>query len=216
MTSFAEMTDRADVRIAHRSSMYLAASLYHDGISSPARIRNMSASGALVEAAVVPGSSSTVCLRRGSLVVDATVAWSEEGRCGLQFAGSIEMQQWLASPSNTEQLRVDEAARLIKAGVVPRPDCKGGSTGGHHYDTTIADDLSRTAALLEALGDALASDPATVLRHAGPLQSLDVAVQSLTALAEMIVQGGSDPSTVSKLHHLRRSAAQALHCVRSA
>lgn len=217
MTSNAEITDRADTRGTHRASMYLAACLYSDTTSSPVRIRNMSVSGALVQAAVVPRPSSAVRLIRGSLVVDATVAWSDEGRCGLQFSGSVDVQQWLASPTNTEQQRVDEAVRLIKAGAVPFPVASlPRCTSGDHPATQIAEDLFRTSALLQALGDALACDYETVVRHAGPLQNLDIATQTLTALAKAVINGSSDPAIVSKLDHLRRSAAQALDASRSA
>lgn len=210
-TSNLEVTGRAEARVAHRASMYLAASLCSDGSSSPARIRNLSAAGALVETAIVPSPSSQVRLVRGHLAVGGAIAWSDAGRCGVQFSDLVEVQQWLAPPANREQLRVDETVRLIKAGAIPLP---GAGAATHEIEndpaSQIADDLARTSGLLEALGDELACDPESVVRNAGPLQNLDIAMQMLAALAQAVMSGGSDPAIVAKLGHLRRSAIQAL------
>ena len=212
MRSDLEVTGRAEARLAHRSSMYLAASLCSGGSSVPARIRNLSAAGALVEAAVVPSPSSQVRLIRGRLVVGGAIAWSDAGRCGVQFSDLVKVQEWLSSPANTEQLRVDETVRLIKAGTIPDPVTVAATREvGDVAAAQIADDLARTSALLEALDDALARDPEAVVRNAVPLQNLDIAAQTLAALAQAVMSGGSDPAIIAKLGHLRRSAIQAVN-----
>lgn len=170
----------------------------------------MSVSGALVEGAAVPGVSSEVRLLRGSLAVNATVAWYDEKRCGLQFSESVDVQQWLACPTNVEQRRVDEAVRLIKAGAIPLPDAVENRLGRDHLTKQIADDLLRTSLLLETLGNSLASDAATVQQYARELQNLDIAGQTLAALSKAVINGPTDEAMVSKLDHLRKSAAQAL------
>jgi hypothetical protein len=201
-------------RSASRSSLYLAATLYCDASSLPVKIRNISPAGALVEAAAIPSAGSLVQLVRGGLIVHGLIAWSSEGRCGLKFSGTIDVQQWRAVPGNREQQRVDDVVRLVKAGAVPLPvpllaeaGQAGDPTGG------VSADLRRAADLLDRLAEALAGDAEIVRRHAATLQNLDIALQVIAAV-EAIVTGQSDPVIDStKLSGLRRSADQALQAV---
>jgi len=209
VTSISIQSRDADARGAPRESLYVAATLYRDGSPAPVKIRNMSASGALVEGAVLPSVGTLVQLIRGELIVHALVAWSAERRCGLKFSGSVDARQWRASPINSEQERVDEIVRLVKAGAVPLPvpplaqfDSEPGPQ--------LSGDLRRASELLDELGAALASDPDVVTRHADKLQNLDIAMQVIAAV-ETIVAGRSDlNSDGPKLLALRRSADQAL------
>ena len=145
----------ADARAGARSSLYLGAALYCDGSSTPARIRNMSAEGALVEAAVLPEIGALVQLVRGTLIVHGLVIWCAEGRCGLKFSGAVVVQQWRTAPANAEQHRVDEVVSLVKAGAVPLPvaahseprrheggPAEGGAAGRRHADSDA--DSART------------------------------------------------------------------------
>jgi len=203
---------RADeTRTVSRASLYLAAALYCDGLSSPVKIRNISSAGALVEGMVVADTGSLVQLVRGGLIVHGLVAWSVDGRCGIKFSGTVDVQQWRAVPGNCEQQRVDEVVRLVKAGAVPLPvpPLAGPEQIGDPA-AEISGDLRRALALLDRLGEALAGDPEIVTRHGTALQKLDIAMQVLSAV-EAIVTGESDPEIdATKLSGLRRSADQAL------
>lgn len=175
-----------DAREAPRLSIFLAATLYCDGDSSPVRIRNIAATGALVEAAIAPPVGRLVQLVRGGLIVHGLVAWSANGRCGLKFSGSVDVDQWRATPANREQQRVDEVVRLVKAGAVPLPvsslaqpqereaDC--------HSEGQLCSDLRRASVLLDNLGEILASDPYVVTRHGAALQNVDIAKQVIDAV----------------------------------
>jgi len=210
----ASMRSRGDdARSAQRESLYLAAALYCDGSPVPVKIRNMSASGALVEGVVLPGVGALVQLIRGALIVHALVAWTAEARCGLKFSGVVDVQQWRAVPTNTEQQRVDEVVRLVKAGVVPLPVPPLAHVGGHKNSEPgpeLSGDLRRASELLDDLGAALATDSDVVMRHGAALQNLDIAMQVIAAV-ETIIAGGSDPNNDGlKLLALRTSADQAL------
>jgi hypothetical protein len=213
VTSISIQSRDADARGAPRESLYVAATLYRDGTPAPVKIRNMSASGALVEGAVLPSVGALVQLIRGELIVHALVAWSAESRCGLKFSGSVDARQWRASPINSEQERVDEIVRLVKAGAVPLPvpplaqlDLPTDPEPGPQ----LSGDLRRASELLDELGAALASDPDVVTQHGPKLQNLDIAMQVIAAV-ETIIAGRSDlNSDGSKLLALRRSADQAL------
>ena len=204
----------ADARAAARASLYLAAALYCDGTSSPVKIRNISTTGALLEGATIPAEGSLVQLVRGGLIVHGLVAWASDCRCGLKFSGSVDVQQWRASPSNSEQQRVDEIVRLVKAGAVPLPVPPLSQIAEpaqvRETSADLSADLRRASKLLEVLGGVLASDPELVMQHGTALQNLDIAMQVISAV-EAIIAGDSDLEIdATKLPGLRRSADQAL------
>lgn len=204
----------ADARAAARVSIYLAATLFGDGSSSPVKIRNMSATGALVEGAVVPDVGAAVRLVRGRLIASGIVTWAAENRFGLKFSRRIDVQQWRANPANSEQQRVDEIVRLVKAGAVPLPVPPLAQTSLPDEVPNAATDLSQelrcALELLDNLGCILASDSALVMRHGPALQNLDIAMQVIAAV-EAIIAGRRDVETdAAKLLGLRRSADQAL------
>lgn len=207
-------TSAADLRADPRTSIYLAAALYTDGCSSPVKIRNLSATGALLEGAVIPRTGSLVQLVRGTLIAHGLVAWTTDKRCGLKFSGRVDVQSWRAAPTNVEQLRVDEVVKLVKAGAVPLPVPPLGQTKQSDR-TTLEDpdpagDLRQISELLDKLGEELAGDPEVVTKHGPALQNIDIAMQMISALeAIMEDQGNAEPNN-EKLVGLRRSADQAL------
>jgi hypothetical protein len=199
-------------RAAARASLYLAAALYCDGRSSAVRIRNMSARGALVDCDPIPDPGVLVQLVRGGLIVHALVVWSADGRCGLKFSGSVDVQQWRAPPANLEQQRVDEVVRLVKAGAVPLPVPPLAYPAPEEIPSTgrIADDLRRVAELLDQLGETLAGDAEIVEHYGADLQKLDIATQVIAAV-NAVIEGYGDPDPeAAKLVALRRSADEAL------
>jgi hypothetical protein len=168
--------------------------------------------GALLDGAVIPETGSLVQLIRGQLIVHGLVAWSGEGRFGLKFSGRIDVQQWRAATSNTEQERVNEVVRLVKAGVVPLP-VQSLSESGREMAASrpeLARDLRRVAGLLDELGEELAGDADTLARHGLVLQSIDISVQLLAAIEALIGQDQEPRDVALKLEALRRSADQAL------
>lgn len=174
----------------------------------------MSISGALVEGGALPSVGAVVQLIRGSLIVHGIVVRSAEDRCGLKFSGGVDVQQWRATTTNTEQQRVDEVVRLVKAGAVPLPVPPLIQLGQHHerlaLGPQLSDDLQRASELLDDLGSVLASDPDVVTRYGPALQNLDIAMQVIAAV-EKIISGDCAMNTdATKLLGLRRSADQAL------
>jgi len=200
-----------DVRATARASIYLAATLSCEGSSAPVKIRNISATGALVESGMVPGVGTEVQLARGGLMVGGHVAWTARDRCGLKFMASVDVDQWRARSRNLEQQRVDEVVRLVKAGALPFPTperrCEAADTADHTL--MLSSDLHRVSALLGNLADLFANDRDLLKRHGPALQNLDIAIQMLGALDSVHGRGeaGDDGS---KLVPLRRSADQAL------
>lgn len=211
MTSTSVQSRAADSRGAARASIYLAAALYRDGSPSPVKIRNISATGALVEGVAIPAVGSLVQLVRGGLIAHGLVAWSTGDRCGLKFSGCVDVQQWRAAPGNSEQQRVDDIVRLVKAGAVPLPlPPLGQASKPDDSGAELSEDLRRASELLEILGGVLASDADIITRHGPALQNLDIAMQVIDAV-QAIIAGHNDIDTdAGKLVGLRRSADQAL------
>lgn len=194
-------------------SAYLAATLYCDGVCSAVRIRNIAATGALVEGGPVPSPGTLVQLVRGELIVHGLVAWSAESQFGLKFSGSVDIRQWLAGPGNCHQQWVDEVVGLVKAGAVPLPvpglgvqeeDAKPVSTAD------LAGDLANASELIGNLGEILAGDVEMVIRHGDALQNLDIAKQVIIAVQMCLATHATGPAEAARLAGLRRSAEQAL------
>lgn len=179
----------------------MAATLHTAGVAHPVKIRDLSAVGAQIESSLLPEVGSEMTLARGALSVLGHVSWCTERRCGLHFSAPISVQNWMANPVNREQSRVDHAVAAVKAGAVPiaPPDRRKAA-----MSPGVAEDLGLVSQLLEILGDALAGDPEIVTRHGITLQNLDIAVQTLTVLAETMHTGvRPNAASVARLNELR-------------
>ncbi|MEO5612323.1 MAG: PilZ domain-containing protein [Sphingomicrobium sp.] len=198
----------AQMRGSVRVNLFMAATLHAAGVEAAVKIRDLSASGAQVETPLLPEVGAPMTLTRGRLSVRGVVAWCAEPRCGLKFSSNITVKDWMANPVNREQSRVDHIVTAVKAGVVP---LTAASTRAAAPADGAAQDLECVAKLLESLGDALASDPAVIAQHGIALQNLDIAIQTLTVLAEMLPTGSpADSARRVRLTELRASCAEAL------
>jgi hypothetical protein len=74
----------------------------------------------------------------------------------------------------------------------------------------MAQDLRRVARLLELLGDELANDMLVAANYGTRLQYLDIAVQTLAALAESVGSNLEPYRNMARLDSLRRSCIEAL------
>ena len=180
-----------DVAREARTNMFITALLEWNGGSSPVTVRNLSASGALVEAGSLPpiplAEGSTVRLVRGGLAASGTAVWCDGRRCGIRLDGTVAVALWMAKPGNVTQAEIDEAVRQFKAGgAVPLGGAALASAPTTEQvsarQTSLAERVRELEALLLAVSDDLAADPATVARHAGELQKLDLLAQGLARL----------------------------------
>lgn len=176
---------------APRKNLFLTATLAADGVSRAVRVRNLSASGALVEAATLPATGGAATLQRGSLHAECVLVWQAEGRGGLKFADPIDLTEWIPGAWGDGQMQVDRAiaeARGGHAAIVPpatASDACAEIEPGLLRRT--ADELAFVSRRLEALGDDLTNDTHVVMRHAASLQELDISMQILGHLARLLV-----------------------------
>jgi hypothetical protein len=91
----------AGKRRAKRARVLLAAKLRIGPAEIDVRLRDLSQKGALIEAHTVPAPGTEVVFTRGSLCVPARVAWSTEGRAGLEFAFMVDESEVLVQLKRT-------------------------------------------------------------------------------------------------------------------
>lgn len=213
MTDSASIGRWADARRSQRTNMYLAATILAPGFCAPVKIRNMSAQGALVEGPAVPEVTTAIRLVRGQLNVPAIVAWTAPGRAGLRFSSVVSISDWLAPPGHSEQQRVDEVVRLVKAGAVPMPLAASAClqhSSRQSLAGQVGDELHGACRLLEALGDSLSADGELLARHGEELQKLDIAIQTIAAAAELLAGSADEAALAGRLDSLRASSAQSM------
>lgn len=196
-----------------RTNMFIAAMVQTACGSAPARIRNLSSNGAMIESSLLFAPGAEVRLVRGARTIRGTVVWSVDGRCGLRLSPAIRVADWLASPTNAEQGRVDAAVSLIKAGAAAGPMRQAGEVAGLQpgaMPAQLTEDLRSACLLIEALGDELVADATVLAAHAGRLQLLDIATQIVMAVAGCLEPRGASGAEIGRLEGLRASCRQAL------
>ena len=202
----------ADARSAPRSNMYIVAVLSWAQSSSPAKIRNMSPSGALIEAATVPPEGAVVGLARGLLRAEGSIAWVSDGRCGIQFNAPVPVLEWMAPTKNGEQRRIDETFAVLKAGALPlREARRARADESLPIPQQLAGDLGELSRLLEALGAELAGDRDVVRKYGGRLQTFDLAAQTLSVAIDLLANSSHSPAdAAARLRSLRASRSQSV------
>jgi hypothetical protein len=88
-------------RAPKRSRVFLSAEIDCGGGPSPAHIRDISRSGALVEGDDAPEPGSAVRLTCGDTIVDGRVAWADRGWFGVEFDTPL-LRASLVDPSGTK------------------------------------------------------------------------------------------------------------------
>lgn len=168
-------------RGAERVNMFLAATAYFDGSSNPARVRNLSTWGAMLDAGVVPAIDTHVQISRGQLNASGTVVRVNGSRFGVSLAHPIEVSRWLSPPRNPGQETVDRIFRnpAEPPSLPSDPLMNGEVTGRTSYSVAALDEVID---LLASLGDRLSDDATVVGQHGEALQNLDRALQILGRL----------------------------------
>jgi hypothetical protein len=97
-------SERKHLRREQRFAVDLEATLRGAAAEVPVRLRDMSRGGALATCPFPPPALSSVTLVRGTLAIEARVAWAGRGRFGLEFVRPIRATELLIqlSLSRTE------------------------------------------------------------------------------------------------------------------
>lgn len=172
---------RLDGRSSQRTNIFISAALDGDGDCCPAKVRNLSEFGALVEASVLPAPGTAIRLCRGSSSVAGKVVWRRGGKAGLQFNSAIVVADWLPSGRCHDQARVDEMVHQVRTGSVPAVENSVPHTPAE--SRPVSQELEAIASSVERLAEALATDSSVIVSHGWKLQQLEVVTQKLRRLA---------------------------------
>lgn len=173
-------------RRAERTHLFLVATLSFGRASTAVRVRNLSASGALIEGANLPAAGTAIVLRRGALEAVGSVAWAEPGKAGLAFGEPVAVANWLPTKEAKRQTQVDQiafevkqAARLVAVVTPPVIDEVAMSLAA------VVADLAALRADLDRLGDKLADDAVLLASHP-EVQFLDAAGQRIGKIIDAL------------------------------
>lgn len=175
--------------------MMLAAIIQVGGVSANARIRGISETGALVEAATLPEAGTALTLSRSGLDAAAQVVWARRRRCRLRFDRPVIVADWvdqtpLARPGSPAQRRVDAIQAEIRSGGAPNQAAPAKPAPGEALDARLplrlAEEIAYVQGLIESIGDELIVEPLIVHRHAGALQKFDAANQILGHISAIL------------------------------
>ncbi|HEU0309589.1 MAG TPA: PilZ domain-containing protein [Sphingomicrobium sp.] len=163
-----------DGRRQPRTHLFVAATLYADEGSTPIHIRNMSPSGALVEAAVLPGPGSRIALRRGRFQATGCVAWRDDRRAGLKFDALVHVTDWMSRQPSPGQSRVDAMVASVRGAAA-----SGDQVALAHRDIVpIETELAMLRADLADMGSGLIADEIIAATHP-EIQLIDISLQRI-------------------------------------
>ena len=164
--------------------MFVMAALVTGHTRETVKVRNMSASGALVEGSTLPHPGTPCLLKRGEIALEAEVVWMKFGKAGLRFARRADVAQWLPS-GRRSQSDVDDAVRQAKA-------AQAATVLGVRVAVLATHRPQRAYDLGAARQTGVAGDPqgAAFRQRAQLLQGLSVPLLDQLPQNEVLVAGG--------------------------
>ena len=163
-----------------RTNTMLAAVIHFAGQRADVFLRDVSATGALMDGPVLPKVGESVLLERGTIRVTATVIWRHDRRCGVHYDHVVpvaEMMRRVGAGSSAQQARIDQVQRQLRSGyVAPMPAAPAPAP------RALRSDFGYACRLVETVGDELARDAYVLSRYGPTLQKLDELMQLLRRL----------------------------------
>lgn len=190
-------TSVSEARAATRTHLFVVAMLSCADAQSPVRLRNLSATGALIEGSALPAVGSVVTVRRGGLSVTGILAWRSQNQAGLAFKSNIVVTAWLPKSAASKQSAIDHVMFEAKN----RPGGLGELSQSNFLRPDPAGVQFELAALrndLATLGEALAKDIILVATHP-EIQALDIAIQRIDRLISLTETGGGSEKAADKI-----------------
>lgn len=168
-----------------RSNTFLMANVVSDSLSAPVRIKNISATGALLTGAELPRLGETCRLRRADISVTGHIVRVTPGTAAIHFAREIDIARWIGSTHQLQQ-DVDRVVQDAKHRY-PVADSNHRVTAVRQGHGQLApspvgrDDLLDLADQIDRLANAMSDDIDVITRYGTRLQVLDIASQRLRA-----------------------------------
>ncbi|MES2902952.1 MAG: PilZ domain-containing protein [Pseudomonadota bacterium] len=191
-------TSVSELRADPRTHLFVVATLSSEDTLSAVRIRNLSASGALIEGAALPAEGSVVRIRRGDLSVEAVLAWQSNNQAGLAFKSNIFVPAWLPKTAS-KQSAIDQV--MFEAKNRPEGLSEPSQANCLRPDSrAMLFELTALRSELATLGEALAGDIILVATHP-EIQALDIAIQRIDRLLSLTETGDSSEKAADKIIH---------------
>jgi hypothetical protein len=168
-----------------RTHLFVAATLYADAGTTPVNIRNMSQTGALIDAAVLPEVGCRVILKRGPLQAAGNIAWRAGRRAGVRLEADVCVADWMARLGNSGQDRVDALVAIVRNDV-PR---MGAPAPVATETLSVEGELAMLRTELTRLERGLVGDPAVIANHP-ELQTFDISLQRIDRILKRLCAGG--------------------------
>lgn len=171
-------------RSHQRKAMFVTANLSSSGMTGNVRVRNISDSGALIEADTLPPVGERVKLRKGELSATGTIIRREGKQAGIRFERLVNAIDWLPNKAHS-QLMVDIAFETIKPRFEGGPPTANAAANARAEAIALPsspatrDELEGIADMLDALADRMSEDPVILASYLDKLQVLDIASQKL-------------------------------------
>lgn len=170
-------------RKSERVNIFIAATVYLDGSSCAARVRNLSPWGAMLDSKLEPDVGSVIKMARGQTVAEGEVVWARAGRFGVSFTNPTSVSRWLATAKNPGQEGVDQLFSAAKASTIHSArTALNENLQAPGPKATDAAEVDKVINLLASLGERLSDDLGVVVQHGEALQNLDRAIQILCRL----------------------------------
>ena len=157
-----------------RTHLFVAATLYADAGSTPVTIRNMSASGALLEGAVLPDVGERIDLKRGQLRAAGWIAWRVARKAGVRLEATVHVPDWMTRQVSTGQEQVDALMSMVRNHGQAVAAVAGRATG----QLSMEGELLQLRLELGELEAALLKDVVMIATHP-EIQTLDISVQRI-------------------------------------
>jgi hypothetical protein len=166
------LSAKAENRSEDRSNVFLSAVLESDGRSGAVRIRNISASGALIEADRLPSEGGRTTLIRGQLRASGVLAWKNARSGGLTFDEPIAADEWIRRIGHEGQEQVDSAIASIRRDERPPGPSRSRAVS-----------IGQVSEALDLVCESLADVPTPSVELSEAILKLDAIAQSLRRLA---------------------------------
>ena len=177
-------------RREERKHLFLVATLSFGRSTAAVRVRNLSATGALVESADVPPTGTEIVFRRGTLEAFGSVVWAGAGKAGLMFREPLAVASWLP-----EQGARREVERKPLGGEATRS-----ARDLAISPAALALELSAVCAQLGQLGEQLALNPGAPARSAD-VQLLIAVEQRIARIVALLFVADSASSAPAVRNH---------------
>lgn len=175
----------AEQRSYRRTNTMLNGEISTGDRTWPAKIRDISPYGALVETDAIALERASVVLSRGPRRVAGEVRWRSTNALGIQFALPVDVEEWLEShdPRGTgsSQQNVPNRGRRHPKQVLS-PDVVA---------CRVREEMAYVSRLIDGVTRLLSEDPILSVRHATRIQELCTSKHMVNELANVLDLGCS-------------------------